>query len=305
MLRKAFTLVELLVVIAIIGILIGLLLPAINSAREAGRRAQCQNNLKQLGTAVLNYVDEIGHYPAAINVEYNATVQTDATNTSDWGANWVITILPYFENKGLADQFTINYGKGEYTSSAVNESARATDLPGMLCPSDPRNRIHYSPGPSSTSDGPNWARGNYAAQSSVDQLDRRNGLNSSGADQEYVINDQAGGGSTNWSGSNSWLRGVMGCNVGATPQEITDGSANTFMILEVRSGFAPIDRRGTWAMAACGASSLWGDGVTDDQGPDAAEAAGDDLRECPDLMNLAGGSSVGQESLMIMSNMGG
>jgi prepilin-type N-terminal cleavage/methylation domain-containing protein len=302
MLRKAFTLVELLVVIAIIGILIALLLPAINAAREAGRRAQCQNNLKQLGLAVLAYVDAIGSYPPAMTVGKD----DDATETSNWGANWVIAILPEMEYDGLAKQFDINIGKGLYVSSSENEVARATNIPTMLCPSDYRNRFPYIPGPSSANDsqpaGTPWARGNYAAQSSVEQLDCRN---KDGEPESSPIHpgDEAGAGSPNW--QIPFLRGVMGCNVGVTPQQITDGAANTFMLLEVRSGFTEMDRRGTWAMGACGASSLWGDGTTDDQGPDNQFYLADDLKECSDLTNQFGGGQQGEEGLAIASNMGG
>ena len=285
--RKGFTLVELLVVIAIIGILIGLLLPAINAAREAGRRTQCQNNLKQVGLGVLNYVDAMQVYPAAINCPKTE----DPSMTSSFGANWLITILPNIEDSGLAKQFTINFSKGIYVSSAVNANARATSLPTLLCPSDAKNRIPYSPGTASTADGPNWARGNYAAQSCLDQL-QNNNAGVSG------INDATGNG--NW--KIPFLRGVMGCNEGVTPQQITDGAVFTIMVAEVRAGYTSFDRRGTWAMAACGASSLWGDGTTDDQGPDNQEVEADDLVECDQLTGMFGGN--GQE-LANVSQMGG
>ena len=79
--KRGFTLVELLVVIAIIGILIGLLLPAINAARQAGRRAKCMNNLKQLGLGVLNSVATMEVYPAALNVPKTE----DPITTTKWG----------------------------------------------------------------------------------------------------------------------------------------------------------------------------------------------------------------------------
>jgi prepilin-type N-terminal cleavage/methylation domain-containing protein len=301
MLRKAFTLVELLVVIAIIGMLVALLLPAINAAREAGRRTQCMNNCKQMGLGVLSYVDAIGSYPPAMTVPTNV----DATSTSNWGANWVIKILPQIESGGLENRFDINIGNGLYVSSAVNEAARSTVLPTMLCPSDPKNHILYSPGASSTADGPNWARGNYAAMSCVDQLDRRNtgDTANTGSNTENAITpgDEAGAGSPNW--QTGFLRGVMGCNIGVTPQQITDGAANTIMLAEVRSGYTSFDRRGTWAMGACGASTLWGVGVTDDQGPDNQEPEADDLQECSELLPTA--DAAGQEALALMSNMGG
>jgi prepilin-type N-terminal cleavage/methylation domain-containing protein/prepilin-type processing-associated H-X9-DG protein len=289
--RKAFTLVELLVVIAIIGILIGLLLPAINAAREAGRRAKCMNNMKQLGLGVLNYVGSVGKYPAAMTVPKTA----DAANTNQWGANWVITILPQIEDTGLSKQFHIDFGKGLYVSSGTNEIARKTNLPVMLCPSDSKNMILYNPGPSSSGDGANWARGNYAAQSNVMQL---NVWNTPSGDSSS--NDAQGGGSVNQ--KTAWVRGVMGCNFGLTPQQITDGAAFTFMLLETRSGFISIDRRGTWAMGACGASSFWGDGTTDDQGPDNQTVEADDMKECGDIVAAFKGNA---DALAAASHMGG
>src|SRR5262249_18446583 len=85
--RRAFTLIELLVVIAIIAVLIALLLPAVQSAREAARRAQCVNNLKQIGLACLNYESGLGTLPPG-------------TKGSLWGT-WMLFVLPYCEQSGL------------------------------------------------------------------------------------------------------------------------------------------------------------------------------------------------------------
>src|SRR5262245_64832193 len=91
-LKKAFTLVELLVVIAIIGVLVALLLPAVQAAREAARRSQCTNNLKQLGLAVHNYADaNKGAFPVG---EYS------------WGwGTWLVGLLPYIEQQNLYDLY--------------------------------------------------------------------------------------------------------------------------------------------------------------------------------------------------------
>jgi len=102
MVRRGFTLVELLVVIAIIGILIGLLLPAINAARESGRRAQCSNNVKQLGLALLGYQDALGAFPPGASFPPS---ETAPWTTAKFGPNWAIQILPYTELNGLYKSF--------------------------------------------------------------------------------------------------------------------------------------------------------------------------------------------------------
>ena len=97
--RRAFTLVELLVVIAIIGILIGLLLPAVQAAREAARRAECVNNLKQIGIAILGYETQLGSYPSAYVID--AAAHSDDNNVESWG--WAVLIMPFIEMQPLYD----------------------------------------------------------------------------------------------------------------------------------------------------------------------------------------------------------
>src|SRR6059036_1967376 len=99
-LRSAFTLVELLVVIAIIGVLVALLLPAVQAAREAARRAQCSNNLKQLSLALHNYENTHNTLPPA-GIDSNQM-------------SWTVLLLPFFEQQALYDQF--NFNKGSWNS---------------------------------------------------------------------------------------------------------------------------------------------------------------------------------------------
>ena len=121
--RKAFTLVELLVVIAIIGILIVLLLPAVQSAREAARRTQCRNNLKQIGMAIHNFVAAKKVLPPG----YIAGTNPDST-TPGWG--WATHILPFVEENTIYMQ--IDLSKPVETQATPIQ----TIIPGFLCPSD-------------------------------------------------------------------------------------------------------------------------------------------------------------------------
>lgn len=121
-----FTLVELLVVIAIIGILVALLLPAIQAAREAARRSQCQNNMKNLGLAVLNYEQSKKKFPIAVQTEEkdapgNIAAQTKAAQDGQrLYANWAIQILPYIEEQPLFDSFVFKDKTGRLISLTAN-----------------------------------------------------------------------------------------------------------------------------------------------------------------------------------------
>ncbi len=115
--RRAFTLVELLVVIAIIGILVALLLPAIQAAREAARRSQCMNNLKQMGLATHNFHDSRKQLPPARIVDHQAT--------------WLYLILPYMENVQLGQLWDIS--KGDFFDQSL--VTRTTVIQEYICPS--------------------------------------------------------------------------------------------------------------------------------------------------------------------------
>ncbi|MDH3718583.1 MAG: DUF1559 domain-containing protein [Planctomycetota bacterium] len=124
--RFAFTLVELLVVITIIGILIAMLLPAVQSARESARNSQCANNLKQIGLAVQNYETTYRSFPPG-GVHTTATNQVSVLRT-----NWAICILPYLEASNLYELYDQNLPNYD----AANLPVLQTFLPVMICPSD-------------------------------------------------------------------------------------------------------------------------------------------------------------------------
>jgi len=134
--KSGFTLVELLVVIAIIGILVALLLPAIQAAREAARRTQCVNNLKQLGLGLQNHHDIRKRLPpggAADNVPFGTR---SATETNNWGSSWMIYILPFVEESTLFNQLVFSSASGH--NNGTNQTAwNGVLIGGYQCPSSP------------------------------------------------------------------------------------------------------------------------------------------------------------------------
>ena len=132
--KKGFTLIELLVVIAIIAILIALLLPAVQQAREAARRSQCKNNLKQIGLALMNYHDAARALPPGV-------VHTNVNGQNNFG--WTTMILPYFDQGPLFKKFNSkllvnNPGTGTVSAPQANSNAflNQTILTAARCPSD-------------------------------------------------------------------------------------------------------------------------------------------------------------------------
>ncbi len=160
-----FTLVELLVVIAIIGILVALLLPAVQAAREAARRAECSNKLRQLGLACLNREVSTKSFPAGSTGKNRFNDDdTPGGQKEEVGTSWGIDILPYVEQQAIFDQFDFS-GNKHYNSTAVNASGVSNRQAGQqqisdyLCPSD---QYVSEPFPAH---GNNWAIASYRAVS--------------------------------------------------------------------------------------------------------------------------------------------
>jgi len=134
-LRSGFTLIELLVVIAIIAVLIGLLLPAVQAAREAARRAQCTNNLKQLGLAMHNYHDAHNTFPMGMSMSWSSGYG----RLQDW-TNWSAhsLLLPYLEQSPLynAANFSQSCCYADSIADSKNSTVYLTRIAGFLCPSD-------------------------------------------------------------------------------------------------------------------------------------------------------------------------
>lgn len=214
--RRGFTLIELLVVIAIIAILVALLLPAVQQAREAARRAQCKNNLKQIGIALHNYAEIHKYFPmgAMTNVEAPNASQS---NHESWG--WPAMILPQIDQAPLFK--AIGVDKITLTRSLVvagNNNARNTKFPGLAgfqCPSDNTGarlqagmrRNHFN-GRSRIGNGWKPPNSNYIGNCGLDEVSVPNNLR-----------DRTPGGVL-------FNRSSIGF------RDITDGKSNTFCVGE-------------------------------------------------------------------------
>ena len=129
---RAFTLVELLVVIAIIGTLVGLLLPAVQAAREAARRCSCLNNTTQLGLALHNHEFHTGHFPSGV-INPDGPIRNEAVGQH---LSWTVQVLPYMEQNSLFRMF--DQQAGAYAE--VNDKLRRSNIAVLRCPSSPGPR---------------------------------------------------------------------------------------------------------------------------------------------------------------------
>ncbi len=260
--HRGFTLVELLVVIAIIGVLIALLLPAVQQAREAARRIQCTNHQKQLGLALHNYHDTYGKLP------YNAVPQS-STGARQRGPSWLTRLLPFMEQSAAYDQFEFT---GDWTmqdgpspNAAILGQLR---VPGYNCPS--------SPLPSLETQSTN-ADGNVELQVT----------NYVGITGSYYVGGTTGTVSTSPQDSsygdsvyNGMIVPVNGKSKAIGLESVTDGTSNTMMVSEQSDYFynasgTKISRRSsghagrTWANG--GGAGTWTSNVTTIRYPIATE----------------------------------
>jgi len=199
--RRGFTLVELLVVIAIIGVLIALLLPAVQQARESARRMQCTNNLKQLGLALHNHHDTFGNFPPGY--VFDSSVNTDGDPT--WG--WAVYLLPFIEQNNVFEEIapgdqTLLNALGDTNDLAAMQTA----MNAFLCPS--------ATGPDLNEErllnGEATAVTHYIGVNSSDLAARNDGI----------------------PGTNYGADGIFWENSECDLAEITDGTSNTFAIGE-------------------------------------------------------------------------
>ncbi len=208
-----FTLVELLVVITIIGILIALLLPAVQSAREAARRMQCSNNLKQIGLALHLHHEQRGHFPPG-----HFWPESDLGNRDGAEATWVTYILPYLEQSALYGNINwdLSFGHARHPGNA-NIDITGQVLPMFLCPSNHRAR------PVVLSGLECYARGSYVANNGFGPME-----DSRLADMP--VTRLVPGTSV----QSPHAAGVFHLNSNMNIAQIRDGTSNTALVSEIR-----------------------------------------------------------------------
>ncbi len=229
--RRGFTLIELLVVIAIIAILIALLLPAVQQAREAARRTQCKNNIKQIGLALHNYHDTYNTFPPGRTRNPNIA---DSWYTGN--LNWHGRILPFIDQAPLFNQIDWTRGGGtnatDGNTGTANTAVRARILPAFLCPSDPANGSVSWTDPSGT---------RVTSPPLTDAYGRTSYVGNAG----NVNNESAA------------TPGLFGTNSSVQMRDITDGTSNTLAVSEVMIGFPILASSGsdpTGSPAMCATS---------------------------------------------------
>src|SRR6478672_10073725 len=205
---RAFTLVELLVVIAIIGVLVALLLPAVQVAREAARRMRCQNNLKQIGLASHSHHDVVGELPRAY-----------VPNT---GLSWHVNILPYIEQGSLFNNFDTTTLNPSHTAPNRNDPYGLIIIPVYQCTSCPVKRQLFNP-PNNTNGPTDLIPPNTGTPAAVPHY--------------YGVNGPRGG---NYPVGTSLHEGVPAATSGIFQRDgtirmarVTDGTSNTIMVAEM------------------------------------------------------------------------
>ncbi len=238
--RRAFTLVELLVVIAIIGVMVGLLLPAVQAAREAARRMSCGNNFKQIGLAVHNYHAAYDQLPMN-NGGTPGRAGATANQTNNLELNMLVGLTPFIEQQALWEIIsspndgnsdgTVDFpGMGPHprrnlaAQNALRYTPWMTEVPGYRCPSDPGVGL------------PAQGRTNYIACA---------------GDSSYALNGQKNDDGTNWSttAARSGCRGFFVSRERMKFRDVLDGLANTICMGEVTTDLGDNDVRTRAALA--------------------------------------------------------
>jgi prepilin-type N-terminal cleavage/methylation domain-containing protein/prepilin-type processing-associated H-X9-DG protein len=229
--RRGLTLIELLVVISLIAVLIALLLPAVQATREAARRAQCANNLKQIGLALLNFESTNGTFPPGVKAQVRFSYSYDSTTGGYEWTSWSNYILPYLEQPAYFA--ALNGPSFNLNQSAVDPAAWSTlsgiSLGMFLCPSDRAADFIMVP----VNTGVLLAKDNYLGVFS--------GLNDG----------------DNYYGTIAGRKAVFCYYQGTSVAAITDGTSNTMAVAEYLTGLDQNDSRGSYYTNRAGCQFLY------------------------------------------------
>ena len=238
-----FTLVELLVVIAIIGVLVALLLPAVQAAREAARRMSCMNNIRQLGLAALEFESATKGLPPAGLITPEPEGMSDSCLTS-YGANvrqcfdykgerggqtfsWIVLVLPFMEEQAIYDQFN-----SKLTIFTLPTTPHDKTITSLICPTDGAKGPLYEGTGIPNANGRFFSKGNYAGYVSPVHINM----------QRY------------WPGALGGFK--PGSKTGQKIGKVKDGVSKTILATEVRTLDREWDSRGVWSMPLPGATLL-------------------------------------------------
>jgi prepilin-type N-terminal cleavage/methylation domain-containing protein len=240
--RRAFTLVELLVVIAIIGILVALLLPAIQAAREAGRRSSCQNRMRQLAIGLHEFHDIHDKLPPGAQGNVLPFPNPVGNTTTIVGTSWIVHILPQIEQKGLYDQYRWNE---PYNSAYNGPTIGRVVIQTLACPSgfDPKNSRYHD---TNTNMGQNPSTHFFGIMGPSDATDNFT-IVVGGYTYQYRVGSPAANGA--WSGHGMLSHYVETSGSISTFRQVRlsdvlDGTANTWMIGEMSMNL-PVNFPGT------------------------------------------------------------
>lgn len=306
--RRGFSLIELLIVIAIIGLLIALILPAVQQSREAARKTGCLSNLRQIGLALQNYesLHQVlpptvvwggppgeplggGELPVGIfdRVANGAVTADDPARVY---ANWLIMLLPALGEGALADA----YAPTRPVSDPANEDVRTASVSVLKCPADSFNSSGkpYIRDQISGTMTNRYARGNYAMNMGPGracfyelQPDCTHGF--------HV-------GDPDLAGTNMkvWGAGAGGINISFSFSDVKSGLSNFVMVDEIRAGIDAVDPRGSWALGFPGASATVRHGILqgreDANGPNSQQIHADDIVGCEALHEKLGAEKIRQ-----------
>ena len=279
---SGFTVIELLVTISIIAILMALLMPAVQSAREASRRTVCANNLKQIGLAIHNYEATFTLLPPA--VIHSGRGEASGVGVLPYGTidhiwlgksadtdrvqlNWLAMLLPYLEQDSLLKSATI----GAPISHPLNQVFRQASPSIFKCPSDGWNSSPYNRGQLAGTRNQIYGRGNYALNLGANEIclaSRPGCSNGFSTDHPDVLNSSA----------TLFGSGVAGFNFSYGFSDFPNGLSNIVAVDEIRAGIDPGDPRGVWSLGMVGSSLT----ATRLGGPNAS--AGDGITGCTQLL---------------------